>query len=266
VALGTRTEFSGVGRLRLHTVTWNVKHGSVEVETGVRLHVAEVGAGPLVVLLHGFPDDWRLWRPLMTGLADAGFRAVAVDLRGYGQSDEPRGIHRYVIRRLTQDVARLIEGLGGERASVVGHDWGGGIAWGFAMAYPTRLDKLVIQNAPHPRVFARAIRNTRQWLRSAYILFFQLPWLPELMTRQRTGALNYYRAMWREPVRLSRIQRPVLVLWGERDPFLGRELAEPVHHDVPHATLQRFPQAGHWVMRDEPAATLHAITAFLKNA
>ncbi|HEY3062606.1 MAG TPA: alpha/beta fold hydrolase [Chloroflexota bacterium] len=247
----------------LHTAPWNVKHARVEVEPGVRLHVAEVGDGPLVVLLHGFPNDWRLWQPLMPRLAQAGLRVVAVDLRGSGESDEPRGVEAYEISRLVRDVDQLIAGLGEHRASVVGHDWGGGLAWVFAMRYPQRLDKLVIMNAPHPRVFARALRTPRQLLRSWYILLFQLPWLPEVLTRARTGALNYYRAMWREPVVIVRIDQPVLVVWGERDPFLGRELAQPDADDVPHLTVRRFARAGHWVMRDEQRGVADAVVAFL---
>ncbi len=243
-----------------------MKHAWVEVESDVRLHVAQVGAGPMVVLLHGFPNDWRLWQPLMLSLAQVGFRAVAVDLRGYGQSDEPRGVGAYAISRLVKDVDGLIAHLGEARASVIGHDWGGGLAWMFAMSYPHRLAKLVILNAPHPRVFARALTRPRQLLRSSYILLFQLPWLPELLMRQKTGAVNYYRAMWREPIVLKRIDRPVLVVWGERDPFLGRELAEPIADDVPRLTITRFPQAGHWVMRDEPRGVADAVVRFLRTS
>src|SRR3954449_2631161 len=149
------------------------------VVNGVRLHYVEAGAGPLVVLLHGFPEFWYSWRHQIPALAAAGFRVVAPDMRGYNRSDKPRGVRAYSGDALTGDVAKLIRACGAERAVVVGHDWGAAVAWQFAMAYPALLERLVIMNAPHPARFLRALRTWRQARKSWYMFFFQLPWLPE---------------------------------------------------------------------------------------
>ena len=175
-------------------------HQALEVEPGVRLHGVERGAGPLVVLLHGFPEFWYAWRYQIPALAAAGLRVVAPDLRGYNLSDKPRGVAAYTVDVLARDVARLIEGCGAERASVVGHDWGGLIAWSFAMRYPQRLERLAILNAPHPATFRRALRRLPQLRKSWYVFFFQLPWLPEALARATNYA--FIRAALRhEPVR-----------------------------------------------------------------
>jgi pimeloyl-ACP methyl ester carboxylesterase len=167
--------------------TAELKHAFVEVAAGVRLHYVEAGTGPLVVLLHGFPEFWFSWRHQLPALANAGFRVVAVDQRGYNLSDKPRGLDAYRTSVLAQDVARVIERLGVDRASVVGHDWGGGIAWTFAMGYPERLDRLAILNAPHPGTFVRHLGSPRQLRKSWYLFFFQLPWLPEVLLRPTTS-------------------------------------------------------------------------------
>jgi epoxide hydrolase 4 len=153
-------------------------HGAVDAR-GVRLHYAAAGRGPAVLLLHGFPEFWYSWRRQLPALADAGFHAVALDLRGYNESDKPRGVRAYRTARLVEDVAAVIEQLGGA-AHVVGHDWGGILAWRLAALRPELVRRLVIMNAPHPRRFRRELaRRPAQWLRSSYALFFQLPWLPE---------------------------------------------------------------------------------------
>src|SRR2546425_9161022 len=176
-----------------------VLHRTVDIGE-VRLHCAEMGQGPLVLLLHGFPECWVSWRNQMPALAAAGFRAVAPDLRGYGRSDKPRGLDAYRVEVLARDVARLVEALGAERARVVGHDWGGAVAWFFAMWHPERLERLSILNAPHPARYSRAMKRPRQFLRSSYILFFQLPWLPEAALRAGGFAL-LRRLFRRDPAR-----------------------------------------------------------------
>src|SRR5512132_1806324 len=146
---------------------------------GLRLHCVQAGAGPLVVLLHGFPEFWYAWRHQIPALADAGYRVVAPDLPGYNTSDRPRRVRDYQPRVLAQDVAGLIVALGADSAAVAGHDWGGGLAWLLAMHHPERVQRLVILNAPHPIRFLKGLGNLRQLRRSWYILAFQLPWLPE---------------------------------------------------------------------------------------
>lgn len=150
---------------------------------GARLHVVTRGAAdaPPVVLLHGFPDLWYGWRHQLAPLADAGFRAVAPDLRGYNLSACPPRVEDYALDRLADDVAAVIRAHAGPdgRAHVVGHDWGGVIAWHLAARHPALVDRLVILNAPHPARFRELLASSSQALRSWYVAFFQLPRLPE---------------------------------------------------------------------------------------
>jgi epoxide hydrolase 4 len=156
----------------------------------VRLHALVAGEGPLVVLLHGFPEFSWSWRHQLPALAAAGFRAVAVDLRGFGGSSRPRGLAAYSVARLAGDVDRLILAMGEERAAaVVGHDWGGVIAYRFAARHAERAERLVVLNAPHPVTLARGLLRDAQLLRSAYALIAALPALPERALAARDGAL-----------------------------------------------------------------------------
>jgi len=173
-----------------------------DVGGGLHLHYVEAGDGPLTVLLHGFPEFWYSWRLQIPALAKAGYHAVAPDMRGYNLSDKPRNVRDYRVDILARDIARLIEACRAERATVIGHDWGAGVAWQFAMSYPEMLDRLVIMNVPHPVRFLRALRTRRQLRKSWYIFFFQIPWLPELLIR----AGNYAMLRWtfrNDPVRPS---------------------------------------------------------------
>lgn len=157
---------------------------------GIRIRWIEMGEGPLVLLLHGFPDHAASWRHQLPMLAAAGLRAVAPDLRGYGGSDRPGGVEAYDLDVLAADVVALTETLGEERArGIVGHDWGGAIAWHVAAHHPARLERLAILNAPHPAAFARALRWPLQHLRSAYVYLAQLPRLPERAISAREGWL-----------------------------------------------------------------------------
>ena len=145
---------------------------------GIRLHVAELGRGPLVVLLHGFPEFWWSWRHQLVALADAGFKGVAVDLRGYGATDKPpRGYDSFT---LAADVAGLVRALGERQATIVGHDWGGHIAWTMAATQPEVVRRLVVVSDPHPMRWLSALaRDGAQRRASRYIARFQLPWHPE---------------------------------------------------------------------------------------
>jgi epoxide hydrolase 4 len=157
-----------------------LRHERVEGAGGVGLHVVRAGEGPLVVLLHGFPEHWISWRHQIGPLVDAGFSVAVPDLRGYNLSERPLARDAYHLRFLVDDVAAVILASGQTRAHVVGHDWGGIIAWTFAGVHRALLDKLVIMNAPHMRLYVRvARRNIRQLLRAWYILLFRLPYLPE---------------------------------------------------------------------------------------
>jgi pimeloyl-ACP methyl ester carboxylesterase len=156
---------------------------------GVRLHAVSRGMGPLVVLLHGFPDFWYGWRHQLPALAEAGFRAVALDLRGYNLSERPRRVADYALDRLVDDVAGAIRASGGRAHAVIGHDWGGVIAWRLSTRHPALFERLAILNAPHPARFREVLRSTSQLLRSWYVGAVQLPTLPEWALRRRGCAL-----------------------------------------------------------------------------
>ena len=145
---------------------------------GVRLHVAELGEGPLILLLHGFPEFWWAWRAQIAPLAEAGYRVVAADLRGYGASDKPpRG---YDAVTAAADVAGLIRALGERDAFVVGHAWGGLLAWSAAALHPSAVRKLAVLSMPHPRRLRAAVLGSRRQFRAAGpVLGYQLPRIPE---------------------------------------------------------------------------------------
>ena len=273
----------------------------------VRLHYVEAGEGPLVLLLHGFPQFWYEWRHQIPALVQAGFRVVVPDMRGYNLSDKPPGVRAYRVELLARDVGRLILACGERTAVVVGHDWGAIVAWIAAMRNPGRVGRLAILNVPHPARFLDGLLSPGQLLRSSYMFFFQIPRLPEKVIRAgdfallrsallrdpvRAGAitaddieryvgamarpgaltatLNYYRAFLRNPretrALLKRIEAPVLVIWGERDRFLSRKLAEPPRLWVPNLLpVERLPDASHWVAEDCPLEVNTLLLDFLRS-
>ena len=163
--------------------------GWIELD-GVRLHYVAQGSGPLMLMLHGFPDFWYSWRHQIPEFA-RDHRVVAVDMRGYNLSDKPPGRSPYSLRRLVADVHGLVDRLGRGRAVLVGHDWGGIVSWAFAYRHPEALRALVVLNAPHPAQVVRVLTSPLQWLRSSYIAMFQVPWLPEwLLTRDDAAAME----------------------------------------------------------------------------
>ncbi len=156
--------------------TW--KHEFISVD-GLRMHYVTQGSGKLVLLLHGFPDFWRVWRFQIPELAKH-FRVVAPDLRGYNKTDKPSGVENYRLNLLAGDILGLIDALGETRAMIVGHDWGGVVAWSFAASNPEHTEKLVILNAPHPNAYINKAKfSFRQLQKSWYIFFFQTPDVPE---------------------------------------------------------------------------------------
>ncbi|GAB3663590.1 alpha/beta fold hydrolase [Halopiger thermotolerans] len=238
----------------------------VRTVNSVDLHVVAAGHpdDPLAVLLHGFPEFWYGWREQIRPLVDAGYRVLAPDQRGYNLSEKPTSVRAYRRRHLARDVVELIASEDRDEAHVVGHDWGGIVAWDLALRHPAVVDRLAIVNAPHPTVFRQHLRsNPAQLRRSWYAACFQVPRLPELVCRyddfrlleralrataapgtfsdadleryrrawSREGALsgmlNWYRASARDattPPR-DRVEAPTLLAWGTDDAALGTELA-----------------------------------------
>jgi pimeloyl-ACP methyl ester carboxylesterase len=167
----------------------NVKHHFAQVN-GINLHYTKQGKGKkLVVLLHGWPEFWYSWRYQIPALAED-FTVIAPDLRGFADSDKPLDIKEYHPSIVASDIAKLIASLGFEKAFIVGHDWGGAIAWAFASYYPDLTEKLVVLNCPHPQLFVKALSsNMEQIKKSWYMFFFQIPKVPELFFRQYSTVL-----------------------------------------------------------------------------
>jgi epoxide hydrolase 4 len=271
---------------------------------GLRLHLVEAGPedGPPVVLLHGFPEFWYGWRRQIEPLADAGFRVIVPDQRGYNTSEKPDGVAAYRVETLARDVVGLLDAAGLERAAIAGHDWGGVVAWWLGLAHPERVSRLAILNAPHPAVMRRHLRSSLgQMRRSWYVLFFQLPRLPERFLARdgfanlaravrggRRGTctdedLALYREAWAQPGALRamvswyraalrpaggrlprlRVGVPTLLLWGARDRFLGREMARPSVDLCDRGALEVFETATHWLQHDEAGAVSERLAAFL---
>lgn len=241
----------------------------------MQLQYDQEGDGPLVVLLHGFPESRKTWTRQLPALAKAGFRAVAPDLRGYGDSPKPRGIAEYRVAQVADDVIELIASLGTAPCVLVGHDWGAAVAWHIAMMRPELLRKLVILNVPHPSAIAREVRRSwRQRLKLSYQLFFQLPLLPELamkiMTwdwrRNFTPLINYYRALRYKRGRSRRVETDTLIIWSEREPVFLPSTIEDIEQWVPNAHIECVPRAGHYVQRDAPERVNELLIAFIRSA
>ncbi len=273
---------------------------------GIRFEVLEEGDGDrLALLLHGFPEHAVSWRHQMAPLASLGFRVWAVNLRGYGRTTRLPGLADYALPVLLADVAALInaataEGLGSGGTVLVGHDWGGVLAWCVAALRLRPLDRLAILNAPHPVRFRAALRRPAQLRKSWYMALFQLPWLPERLlvaddaaairrmfaglrlppailatyTRQitepgaATAMLNWYRAARRPISRVAGLGRvietPTLVIWGERDVALDLACLDGLDRHVRHLTIRRLPGISHWVQQEAPEAVNAALCDFLR--
>jgi pimeloyl-ACP methyl ester carboxylesterase len=157
-----------------------IEHGFVNVN-GIRMHFVAQGEGELLILLHGFPDFWYVWRFQIPALAKH-YRVIAPDLRGYNRTDKPGDVNEYKLNILADDIRGLINGLGVEQANIVGHDWGGVIAWSLAAFNPKIAKKLVILNAPHPNAYTAKTKDSlRQLQMSWYVFFFQTPSTPEIV-------------------------------------------------------------------------------------
>jgi len=271
---------------------------------GVSLHVADTGPpeGPLVVLLHGFPEFWYGWRHQIEPLADAGFRVLVPDQRGYNLSARPREVGAYDLDLLAADILGLAEGVGRRRFTVVGHDWGASVGWWIATRHADRVDRLIAVNAPHPAVWVQAMRtDPEQRGRSRYVSLFRIPVLPEFLMRREnykalvdalreskrpdswsddvlnsyraawsisgalTGMVNWYRALLRKrlPDQPQRIAVPTRIIWGSNDKYAVRDLAARSLHLCDTASVE-YLDASHWVQHDEPVRVAELICEFLR--
>jgi pimeloyl-ACP methyl ester carboxylesterase len=280
--------------------TIHFQHGDV------RFHAVAAGPkeGAVVILLHGFPEFWFGWRRQIEPLAAAGFRVIVPDQRGYNLSSKPSGVAAYSLTELVSDVIAIADQLGQERIYLAGHDWGAAVAWSTALLHPQRVAKLVVLNVPHPSVMRKFISTRpRQLLRSWYMFFFQLPWLPEaffsafnfrigaraLLRSSRPGTfsdedlaqyraawsqpgalnamINWYRALFRTRVRFpdKTVRVPTRILWGERDAFLLPEMARESLRYCANANLFTFANATHWLQHEEPARVSELLIDFFRG-
>lgn len=272
----------------------------------VELHAVAAGPpdGPVVLLLHGFPEFWYGWHKQIAPLASSGFRVIVPDQRGYNKSSKPRGVASYALPALVSDIIAIADQLGRQHIFLAGHDWGAAVAWGVALLHPQRLHKLAILNVPHPSVMRRYLtHNRRQRRKSWYIFFFQLPYLPEaflsasrfrraiasLAGSSRTGTfspedLDLYRGAWSQPRALTSminwyraalrhrpsfpdrtVRVPTRILWGQRDAFLMFEMAQDSLRYCPQAELIPFPDATHWLQHEEPARVSELLIDFFRS-
>jgi pimeloyl-ACP methyl ester carboxylesterase len=286
-----------------HAYPSHVDHLTLEAN-GQRFYAAAAGPpdGPLVLLLHGFPEMSFAWRRQLGPLAAAGYRAVAVDQRGYGLSSKPERTADYAADVLAQDVVGIASALDCDRFNVVGHDWGGIVAWRLATEQAGRIRRAAILNAPHPSTLLQhVLYDPGQALKSAYIGLFQLPWLPETVLRARdfellqraltqtsrpgvfsdeelavyreawsqdgalTAMLNWYRAMSLAPSLADRrVTVPVRLIWGDRDSALNASLADDALTLCDHGEVFHLPEATHWLHHEEVEQVNALLLEFLR--
>lgn len=281
--------------------TW--QHDCIHTN-GINLHYVTQGEGTLMLFLHGFPEFWYSWRKQIPEFA-RDHKVVAIDLRGYNDSDKPAAKEAYIMSELVADVKGVIEGLGYDRCILVGHDWGGAIAWNFAYAYPHMLEKLIVLNLPHPAKFAEGLQTPQQLLRSSYMFFFQIPILPEALIQlgdykaiesaflgmavnrdafsqvdinaykdafakrgALTAALNYYRNLFQQGFTSkdwSILQVPTLMIWGENDTALGKEMTYGTEKYVRDFRIKYIPNCSHWVQQEQPLLVNQFIREFVES-
>ncbi len=270
-----------------------VKHGFAD-SNGVKIHYATLGKGPLVVMIHGFPDYWYTWRHQMEALAED-HQVVAIDMRGYNKSDKPKGKEQYDMKFLIGDVLAVVKHFKKEKATIVGHDWGGAVAWGVAMAAPQVCDKLIILNLPHMRGLSRELANNpQQQKNSAYARRFQLPgshlalsakglsgWVKDPKARAHyieafkrsdfEAMLNYYKQNYPQPPYkentspVIKVKMPVLMFHGLDDkallPGALNDTWDWLEKDL---TLVTIPGADHFVQQDAAQKVSRTMKLWLK--
>lgn len=310
IVLSPRKSLAKVERPLPPSVLNDPSHGEHRYVTlkdrGIKLHYVSNGPSdaPLMLFVHGFPEFWFSWRHQMREFAKD-YHVVAIDQRGYGDSDKPARRSSYEVMEMVSDLKSLIPALGYSSATVVAHDWGSPIVWTLATVYPDLVDKMVQMNGPHPTTFAKKIKSSlRQFFLSWYIFFFQCPLLPELMislhdfaalkkmftegcqppnalsaeeidayvyTFQKngfTGPINYYRAAPMNPPKKQEpklIDIPTLIIWGTADLALDTSLATDAAKLHRNCTVKLIEGATHWVQQDEPDKVNDLMRKFLRG-
>lgn len=261
---------------------------------GVKIHYVTKGKGPLLIMIHGFPDFWYSWREQIPALSKH-FKVVAIDQRGYNLSDKPDGVQNYTMDKLVGDVLAVQKHFKSEKVILVGHDWGGIVAWSFAMLHPDKIDRLVILNLPHPKGLSRELaHNPEQQKNSQYARNFQQPdaaskikieqlagWVKDSKAREKyieafkrsslEGMLNYYKANYpREPYTDTRdfppVKCSVLMFHGLKDwALLPGALNDTWKWLEKDLTLMTIPEAGHFVQQDAAAFVTKNILNWLKQ-
>lgn len=280
-----------------------------ESVNGVRLHYVDAGTGPLILFLHGFPEFWYAWKNQLPAFA-SDHHAVALDMRGFNLSDKPTDVAQYRLDVLVEDIRAFAAHISPDRKFVlVGHDWGGFVAWAFAAAHPQTLEKLVIINAPHPAIFARLLTSDpAQQKASEYMEIFRSAQAEQILSANNfdilanrvmvfgsenglrpedkpayikawsqpgalTGGLNYYRANrlssspLANPANASSfaVNVPTLVIWGEKDPAMVPQNLDGLSAFVPRLTVNRIPEASHWLVHRQSAEVTAYIREFLQT-
>ncbi|HLJ85376.1 MAG TPA: alpha/beta hydrolase [Candidatus Angelobacter sp.] len=269
-----------------------VKEGYVD-SSSVKIHYATVGSGPLIVMIHGFPDFWYTWRHQMEGLADK-YQCVAIDQRGYNLSDKPDGVENYDMRLLVGDVIAVIKHFGKDKAIIVGHDWGGAVAWQLALNAPQFVDRLVILNLPHPRGIMRELStNPKQQAASEYARNFQKEGAETMVTPEQLAfwvsdpaakekyveafkrssikaMLSYYKRNYprppyqQDPSPVVKTQMPVLMIHGLKDTaLLSDALNNTWDWMGKDFTLVTIPEANHFVQQDASDLVTRSIRMWL---
>ncbi len=279
--------------LLLALMALQFQHGTAD-SGGVKIHYATYGKpeAPLVVMIHGFPDFWYTWRDQMKALGDAGYRCAALDLRGYNQSDKPAGVENYDMRLLVGDVLSVIRAEGRQKAIVMGHDWGGALAWQVALNAPQVVEKLVVLTLPHPRGLSRELANNpEQQKASEYARKFQEPgshqalspaglaaWVKDEAARKVyveafeqssiEAMMAYYQRNYpRTPYKASndtrRLSMPVLLIHGLKDTALLSPALNGTWDWLDDLTLVTIPEAGHFVQQDATGKVSRSVLMFL---
>ena len=294
-----RTAMALLAALTLGASAQAAPQDKYAANNGVKIHYVVDGQGPLVVMIHGFPDYWGTWKPLMAELNKAGYRTAALDTRGYNLSDKPEGEAAYAMPNLIGDVGAVIAAEGQKNAIIIGHDWGAAISWQVVFNRPDLVNKLVIMSVPHPVGFAREMAtNVDQQKNSQYARNFQQPGFEKNLTAEGlaswvkdpaqkaayveafkrsnfTSMLNYYRANYPrtagEPSGVTApgpppVQVPVLVIHGMKDTALNAAGHAGVwNHVAEDTTILMIPSAGHFVQHDAEALVNKTVRSWLNE-